>query len=380
MSPLREKIIERIKSEGPINFETFMEMALYYPGLGYYTKNSTKIGRTGDFYTSPHLHSIFGAMIGRQMEEMWTIIGKPDIFHVVEMGAGMGYLAKDMLEYLNGKGRRAKSKEEKFFEHIRYTIVELNPAVRAKQQEMLSEFSEKVKWVSHINELKPITGCFLSNELLDAFPVRLIEVSDNRLIEIYVSIDGNNLVEVKMPCSIEVKEYLNEFGIDLTEGYKTEVNLKIKEWLNGVNNKLSKGFILTVDYGYPSQDYYSEDRNRGTLLCYYHHQINENPYQNIGEQDLTAHVNFSSLKKWGNELGLKTLGFCSQGTYFVSLGIDEVIIDLYGDSPDVFDVAKIKGLILPQGMGESHKVMIQYKGKDEPKLRGFSFRNQLKYL
>jgi SAM-dependent MidA family methyltransferase len=338
------------------------------------------IGRTGDFYTSPHLHSIFGAMLGRQMEEMWIIIGKPDIFHVVEMGAGMGYLAKDMLEYLNGKGRRAKSREEKFFEHVRYTIVELNPAVRAKQQELLSEFSDKVKWVSHINELKPITGCFLSNELLDAFPVRLIEMSDNGLKEIYVSMDGNDLVEVKMPCSAEVKEYFNEFDIKLPEGYKTEVNLKIKDWLSEVGNKLSEGFILTIDYGYPAQDYYSEDRNRGTLLCYYHHQINENPYQNIGEQDLTAHVNFSSLKKWGNEVDLKTLGFCPQGAYFVSLGIDEVIIEFYGDSPDVFDVAKIKGLIMPQGMGESHKVMIQYKGKDEPKLKGFLLRNQLKYL
>jgi SAM-dependent MidA family methyltransferase len=374
VSPLKEKIIERIESEGPINFETFMEMALYYPGLGYYTKDSTKIGRAGDFYTSPHLHSIFGAMIGRQMEEMWTIIGNPDIFHVVEMGAGMGYLAKDMLEYLEGK---------KIFKHLKYTIVEVNPTVRAKQQELLSEFKDNIKWIFSIDEIEPVTGCFLSNELLDAFPVRLIEVSnnpDNGLKEIYVSIDGDDLVEIKMPCSAEVKTYLNEFDIKLPEGYKTEVNLKIKDWLIEVTNKLLEGFILTIDYGYPAQDYYSEDRNRGTLLCYYQHQINENPYQNIGEQDLTAHVNFSSLKKWGDELGLKSLGFCSQGTYLVSLGIGEIIKELYGDSPDVFDVAKIKGLIMPQGMGESHKVMIQYKGKTEPGLRGFSFRNQLKYL
>jgi SAM-dependent MidA family methyltransferase len=374
VSPLKEKIIERIESEGPINFETFMEMALYYPGLGYYTKDSTKIGRAGDFYTSPHLHSIFGAMIGRQMEEMWTIIGNPDIFHVVEMGAGMGYLAKDMLEYLEGK---------EIFKHLKYTIVEVNPKVRAKQQELLSKFKDNIKWIFSIDEIEPVTGCFLSNELLDAFPVRLIEVSnnpDNGLKEIYVSIDGDDLVEIKMPCSTEVKTYLNEFDIKLPEGYKTEVNLKIKDWLIEVTNKLLEGFILTIDYGYPAQDYYSEDRNRGTLLCYYQHQINENPYQNIGEQDLTAHVNFSSLKKWGDELGLKSLGFCSQGTYLVSLGIGEIIKELYGDSPDVFDVAKIKGLIMPQGMGESHKVMIQYKGKTELGLRGFSFRNQLKYL
>lgn len=377
MSSLKQKIIEKIKSEGPINFETFMEMALYYPGLGYYTKDSTKIGKTGDFYTSPHLHSMFGAMIGRQMEEMWTTIGRPEIFHIVEMGAGMGYLAKDMLEYLKGARRKG------IFEHLRYTIVELNPTIKAKQQELLSEFKDKVNWVSGMNELEPVAGCFLSNELLDAFPVRLIESPNspnNELKEIYVSIDGDDLVEIKMPCSNDVKEYFKEFGIELPKDYKTEVNLKIKDWLSEVNNKLSEGFILTIDYGYPALDYYSEERSSGTLLCYYQHQINENPYQNIGEQDLTAHVNFSSLKKWGDNLGLKTIGFCAQGTYLVALGIDEVIMELYGDSPDVFDIAKIKGLILPQGMGESHQVMVHYKGNRESALRGFALRNQTKYL
>lgn len=381
MDYLKQKIIEKIKSEGPISFETFMEMSLYYPELGYYTKDSTKIGRAGDFYTSPHLHSIFGAMIGRQMEEMWTAIGEPEIFQVVEMGAGMGYLAKDMLEYLErsrdkGQGSR---KEKDIFKHLKYTIVELNPVIKKHQQELLKEFKDKIDWISYVTELEPVTGCFLSNELLDAFPVRLIEM-DDEINEIYVSADGDDFVEVKMPCSDEVKKYLKEFGIELPKGYKTEVNLKIKDWLKEINTKLLEGFILTLDYGYPALDYYSEDRNRGTLLCYYQHRINEDPYQNIGEQDLTAHVNFSSLKRWGDELGLRTIGFCPQGTYLIALGIDEVIMELYGDSHDVFDIAKIKGLILPQGMGESHKVMVHYKGNREPALRGFALRNQTKYL
>ncbi|GER94821.1 SAM-dependent methyltransferase [hot springs metagenome] len=374
MSSLKQKIIEKIRSEGPINFETFMEMTLYYPGLGYYTKDSAKIGRTGDFYTSPHLHSIFGAMIGKQMMEMWELIGRPEIFHVVEMGAGMGYLAKDMLEYLSGSKSNDKRQKD-IFEHLKYTIVELNLAVKTKQQELLSEFMDKVNWISNLNELESVTGCFLSNELLDAFPVRLVEM-DNEIKEIYVSLNGDDFVEIKMPCTREVEEYFREFGIELPKGFRTEANLKIKSWLKEVSNKLFKGFVLTIDYGYPAEDYYSEDRNRGTLLCYHQHQINENPYQNIGEQDLTAHVNFSSLKKWGDELGLKTIGFCPQGTYLVSLGIDEVINEIYGDSPDFFEIAKIKGLILPQGMGESHKVMVQYKGDGEPILRGFALRNQ----
>ncbi len=370
MSLLKQKIIEKIRTEGPINFETFMDMCLYYPGLGYYAKDTTKIGRVGDFYTSPHLHSMFGAMLGRQMEEMWMIIGKPEIFHAVEMGAGMGYLAKDMLEYL---------KNRNIFQHIRYVIVEISPHMKANQERLLSEFRDKVSWASSINELESVTGCFMSNELLDAFPVRLVEM-DNELKEIFVSVEEDDLVELKMACSKEVVEYFQEFSIELSKGYRTEVNLKIKEWLREVSNKLSQGFILTIDYGYSAHNYYSEDRNRGTLLCYHQHQINENSYRNIGEQDLTAHVNFSSLKKWGDKLGLKTIGFCPQGTYLVSLGIDEVIIELYGDSPDAFEIAKVKGLILPQGMGASHNVMIQYNGDGEPKLRGFAFRNQMKYL
>ncbi|MBI3593124.1 MAG: SAM-dependent methyltransferase [Nitrospirae bacterium] len=148
---MKNKIIERINSEGPISFETFMEMALYYPDLGYYTRESAKIGRTGDFYTSPHLHHIFGAMIGRQMEEMWVFMERPEIFHVVEMGAGMGYLASDMLEYLRNK---------ELFGRIKYTIVELNQSMRANQKILLKEFPNKVGWVSDIEELETVSGCF----------------------------------------------------------------------------------------------------------------------------------------------------------------------------------------------------------------------------
>lgn len=399
---LKQLIIEKIKAKGPITFETFMEMALYYPGLGYYVKDSAKIGRAGDFYTSSHLHPIFGAVLGRQMKEMWELLGSADPFEIVEMGAGMGYLAKDMLEYLKQSAIRSQKSEgatgglslftdeakrsrrigtvpdhEKgnFFECVKYTIVELNPAMKAKQQALLEGFEDKVLWVSNLDELESIRGCLLSNELLDALPVRLVEM-DEELMEIYVDVGDDGLAEIKMPCSDEIKDYFKAYSIVIARGYRTEVNLMLKVWLRDVSRMLKEGFVLTVDYGYPAYEYYSEERSRGTLLCYYQHQTNENPFQNIGEQDLTAHVNFSSLKKWGEEFGLKTVGYSSQGTYLISLGIDEVMKELYGDSPDPFEVAKIKGLILPQGMGESHKVMIQYKGEGAPKLRGFAVRNQ----
>ncbi|MEK6651847.1 MAG: SAM-dependent methyltransferase [Nitrospirota bacterium] len=384
MNPLEQKIIGKIKTKGPITFKNFMEMALYEPELGYYTSQNTKIGRAGDFYTSSHLHPIFGMMIGKQIEEMWEIMEKPSAFQIVEMGAGAGYVCKDMLDYYKGfKGSRVQgaSKEKEIYKHLQYSIVELNPVMRENQKNLLADFSDKVRWVSSLNELNGINGCILSNELLDAFPVHLIEMEDE-IKEVFVGADGEALKEIKeKPDTNEISDYLKEFSIELPKQYRTEINLDIKKWLNEVNNALTEGFILTIDYGYPSWDYYSEDKDRGTLLCYHKHQVVEYPYQHIGEQDITAHVNFSSVKKWGEKLGINTIGFCQQGTFLMSLGIDEAIAEIHKNSSDyLFEVARIKKLILPGTMGETHKVMIQYKGNGEPKLRGFSMKNQTKNL
>src|SRR5208283_3404823 len=340
---LKQKIANQIKTEGPISFETFMALALYDPEFGYYTRPSAAIGRAGDFYTSPHLHMIFGMMIGRQLEEMWEVMGRPDKFQIVEMGAGMGHLAKDILDYIITKELSG---------HIDYSIVELNPAVREQQQTLLRGHAGKIRWFSGLSDIGTVAGCFLSNELLDALPVHLV-VKRDELMEVFVSLrdeHDNTLTEVERPCDNTIAAYLQDFSIDLPKGHKTEINLKIEQWLTEVSKKLERGFILTIDYGYSSAEYYSDERSAGTLLCYYKHQVNEDPYQHIGEQDITAHVNFSSVRKWGEELGLRTEGYCPQGTYLVSLGIDELITEMYGQSPELFEMAKIKGLIFPQGM------------------------------
>jgi len=357
-----------MRKEGPITFEAFMDMALYEPGLGYYSSEDTEIGRAGDFYTSQHLHPAFGALIARQLEEMWQIMGKPADFHIVEPGAGAGLMCMDIMRYLESR---------EMFQSLAYTIAEVNPSLELKQRKLLARFTGRISWVSSLKELGEIKGCVLSNELLDAFPVHLIEMQDN-LHEIYVTFDGIDFREIKgTPSTKALAEYLNDFSLQLPKGYRTEINLRIKEWLETAGAALSRGFILTIDYGYPAQDYYSEERNRGTLLGYYRHQVNENPYSNIGEQDLTAHVNFSSLKRWGEKIGFSTLGFCQQGNFLISLGIDEIIRELYEDSKDyLFEVAKIKRLIFPGTLGETHKVMIQFKGEGVPRLRGFTMKNQ----
>lgn len=377
MNLLQKKIVEQIKKKGPMTFEHFMSMALYDPELGYYNTESGKIGRAGDFYTSSHLHPVFGAIMGRQIFEMWNLMGRPENFRIVEMGGGAGYFCKDLLDSLSSVDKFAD-----FFRALKYTIIERSPALRNRQQELLSEFSGKIDWLTALSECGRITGCIFSNELLDAFPVHLVRMEDN-LKEIYLDFaEGQGFMEIAGDLSNEeILPYFRDFSPELRKGYTTEVNLGIRDWLREINDVLDKGFILTIDYGYPAWDYYSEDRDRGTILCYHKHQINENPYQNIGEQDITAHVNYSAVKKWGEEIGIKTAGFCGQGVFMVSLGIDEDIKKIAEEAEDyVFEIARIKKLILPQGMGESHKVMVQYKGFGPPALQGFSIRNQIKSL
>jgi SAM-dependent MidA family methyltransferase len=368
MNLLKQKIIEEIARNGPVPFDRFMEMALYEPSLGYYASENTEIGKKGDFYTSQHVHSIFGMMIGRQFEEMRDIIGKPDVFYIIEPGAGAAYLCRDVLDYLNSR---------KLIDHFLYIIQENNEHVKKRQQNLLNVYSDKVRWVSSLDEIGNVKGCVFSNELLDAFPVKIIEQTDT-LQEVYVTYEADEIKENLDELSTEeIVDYFNDFGITLPYKYRTEVNLRISDWLRAVSALLSEGFVFTIDYGYPAWDYYSEERNRGTLLCYHKHQYNENPYQFVGEQDITAHVNFSSVRKWGDERGFKTIGFCQQGVYLVSLGIDEMIQTFPQDSKEyLFEIAKIKKLILPGTIGETHKVMIQYKGDSRPELRGFSIKNQ----
>ena len=179
MRSLQEKIIRLIKTQGPVTFEQFMAMALYDPGFGYYNTTSGKIGRAGDFYTSSHLHPVFGAVMGRQIKEMWDMMDRPEKFLIVEMGAGAGYFCKDMLDSL---------RHTDFFEALHYTIVERSPAMMVNQQRLMKEYSGIVDWISDLGEISNVTGCIFSNELLDAFPVHLVRMEDS-LREIYLDYD-----------------------------------------------------------------------------------------------------------------------------------------------------------------------------------------------
>lgn len=388
MNDLEKKISRRIRREGPLTFASFMEMALYDPDYGFYASVQQRIGREGDFYTSSHLHPVFGAIVAKQIMDMWTVIGTPDDFAIVEMGAGEGYLCYDILTWLrdavdvpDGTENEEMHTGHDFYDHVRYIIVEKNPFLIARQKERMKDHGGKVAWVADVRDTGSVTGCIFSNELLDAFPVHLVRMEDT-LKEIFIDHDGHAFHERSFPPSTEaLARYFADSGITLSPGHTTEVNLRIKDWLSEIAAVLSRGFVFTIDYGYPAEEYFCDDRNRGTLMCYHRHQLNEDVFAHIGQQDITAHVDFSCLKRWGAEISLQPVGYCSQGTFLLANGIDREIARLAETSPDyLFELARIKKLFMPQGLGESHKVMIQYKGSGIPKLRGFSIRNQLRIL
>lgn len=346
MSQLKQIIKDRIKQKGLLPFDEFMEMALYYPGLGYYTREDIKIGRSGDFFTASHLGEVFGLLLSRQIEIFRQRLDCSWEFTVTEIGPGTGHLAKDILQCLH---------------EIKYNLVEINPWLVEHQKKMLQPMKEAtIKWFTSIEQLEPFTGVIICNEILDAFPVRIVETVNGGLMEVYVTADENDeLEEVLLPARKDTTEYIKEFApwiLDY-EKYRTEVNLAIKPFIEKLSKVLKNGYLLIFDYGYDSEQYYHLHRNKGTLLCYYKHTINENPYINIGRQDITAHINFTALEKWANEFGFKLEGYFSQGSYLVSLCNEEVLEKIQQKNL----IQQFKRLVLPQGMGESHRVMILSK-------------------
>jgi len=360
-------ITEEIREKGPISFRVFMDMALYYPELGYYASPGEKLGRKGDFYTSPHLTPVFGEMLGRQLLEIGNFLDDGD-FTVVEMGAGKGLLASDILNFL-------KEENKVFYDRINYRIIEVSPYLREIQMEAMKGHQASWHW-SLDDFINGIKGVFISNELVDSFPVHQIVIKDMRLREVFVDYVDGQFVEVfKDPSTDSLQDYFDELGVSLPEGYRTEVNLDAVRWIEKIRKILEKGFVVTIDYGYLSEELYQHYRSRGTLMCYYKHTASEDPYIRVGFQDITSHVNFSALIHWGKKEGLELTGFTSQAHFLINMGIDEYLKDLAGESSDYQDYLKrmlpIKNLLMP-GMGEAFKVLIQHKGIETPSLKGLS--------
>ncbi|WP_392531908.1 class I SAM-dependent methyltransferase [Nostoc sp. C117] len=362
-----------------ITFAKFMDMVLYHPEHGYYSSDAVKIGFQGaDFFTSPNLTADFGELLAEQFFQMWEILGRPLTFSLVEMGSGQGLLALHILKYY-------QLQYPDFFTALEYIIVEKSPTLRQEQQQCLQDLP--VRWCN-LEDIPPnsINGCFFSNELVDAFPVHQFTLETGELQEIYVTTDSNEeqtnapyplFIEVTgKPSTPKVAEYFDLVGIDLAsgaypDGYRSEINLAALNWLSIVADRLQCGYVLTIDYGYPASRYYNPRRSQGTLQCYYHHRFHDNPYINIGRQDITAHVDFTALERWGDRCGLEKVGFIQQGLFLMALGLGLRISAISYQKQPLSQLLKrrdaLHQLLDPTGLG-GFGVLIQSKGLEKTKI------------
>lgn len=317
---MRTILMDRIKRQGRVPFAEFMELALYHPEYGYYNTPREKIGREGDYYTSPSVHPVFGGLIACQINQMWEVLGRPSPFFIIEGGPGKGFLCLDIVN-------RARGFFPLFFENIRYVLSDQSPRMIARQKTLLKDLASSVpiEWLDPQNLLKQeekFIGCFLSNELIDSLPVHVVQQDGGRLREVFLALKGDSLLEIlDAPSSPSLAAYLESYGCPLEEGQRAEIHLKALDWLEKVNRILKRGFILTIDYGFEGPELYAPSRFGGTLLSYFRHTASSNLYERIGSQDITAHVNFTALIRKGEEMGLKKLGFTEQYKFLLALGL-----------------------------------------------------------
>lgn len=366
MQLLRNLIIHTIDKKGKITFAEFMRMVLYHPKYGYYNSDTERIGRFGDYYTSPTVHSMFGELIAKQLEEMWRLMGE-EVFTVVEMGANKGWLCHDILRWV-------KKEYPGFYHKLSYIIIEVNPYAKERQRlllDSLGPIGEKVSWHLYTEDgfsFDRIQGCFLSNEFVDALPVHRIKIKNQIPHELYVGYNGSSFCEIEDMISTQALEkYLEINHIELKEGRVYEINLEVMEWLKRVSEWLQKGFVLTIDYGDTIDGLQQGNDTGGMLRCFYKHTVNRDYYERLGEQDMTTHVDFTNLMNAGELAGLKVTGLTKQSYYLIALGI---LKRLNMASNDMNTILKVKNLFHPEAMGEVFKVLIQHKNIEDPRLTG----------
>lgn len=375
MSALEGIISAEIEDHGPITFERFMELALYHPQWGYYSTPVEKIGRGGDFYTAPTVSPLFGAMVARQLEEMWRLAECPETWTLVEFGPGTGKLAGDIMSELSAN-------YPAFYRAVTYYLVEVGTGLRERQQQALSGHAAAAKfnWVPDLAGIDTagFEGCVLANELVDAFPVHLVQQREGRLAELYVDRDSNRGFRFVAgnPSTAKLEEYLAMQEVTLEEGQRAEINLRTADWLSETANHLRRGFILVIDYGTTTADLYGRHRFKGTLRSFHKHRLVDDPLLNPGVQDITAHVNFTALALQGRQAGLQPHGPVTQPQFLLNLGI---LDSLRGYDSFTFDpgmhkrAAAIKQLVLPGGMGDIFKVLVFSKGLEPaPPLTGLT--------
>ncbi len=350
-------------SGGWVGFERFMELALYAPGMGYYSGGTHKFGAAGDFITAPEISPVFAQTLAAQARQIMALSAP----QIIEVGAGSGRLAADLLLELEARDALPE----------RYSILELSGELRERQRNTIAQavphFAERVDWLDCLPE--HFEGLVLANELLDAMPVHLVVWNGGDILERGVSWENNAFVWHDLPAEGRVLERAQAIAAEypLPEGYLSELCLASTDWTTAWANILGKGALLLIDYGFPRHEYYHPQRDTGTLMCHYRHHAHTEPFFLPGLQDITAHVDFTSIVESGFEAGLEFLGYTTQAVFLLNCGLPEVLARTpVEDTVRYLPLAQaVQKLISPAEMGELFKVIALGKGIGEP-LIGFA--------
>ena len=375
---LRTLIVRRIRDRGPLTVAAFMEMALYHPELGYYTRASRRTGRAGDFYTSVDVGPQFGTLLAAQLDEMRGVLGAAgeSRFDLVEAGAGNGQLARDVLD-------AAASAYPALDAAMSLTLVETSPAARAAHAETLGPHRNRPH-ASTAALPERISGAIVANELLDALPTHAVTMTADGLREVYVDTAGGRFVErAGPPSSPALGRYFERLGVTPDRGWRGEVNLAAVDWVRTAARSLARGFLILIDYGHPARELYAGHAG-GTLTTFHRHLVDaagaepdrpDGPawLADPGERDITSHVDFTSIERAARDEGLQVLGFVDQTRFLLGLGALDDPAAAAGTTGALRHRLALKTLLAPGGLGSSHQVLMLGKGVGRPALKGCSF-------
>ena len=368
---MRRGLAERIRGQGGVlGFDACMEYLLHDPQGGYYSHHSGDFSAQGDFVTAPELSPLFASCLARQCEEILDAL--PPQADILELGAGSGQLAADLLPKLSSRMNR-------------YLIFEPSESLRRCQRRKLREYGDKVVWLECLPDT-PIHGVILANEVADALPVHAIVIRSGNVRERVVGLDKDGMPgwqerEAGAELRMAVERRLGDRVKDLPSGYVSEINLRLDPWMRGLSDCLRQGVVLCIDYGYPAREYYHPQRVEGTLLCHYRHHLHADPFLFPGLQDITASVDFSALAHAAADAGFEVRGYASQAWFLLANGLEEELRDQSGENPIKHaDLSRqAQTLTLPGEMGERFKAIACAKAYNGG-LRGWSLRDQRHFL
>jgi SAM-dependent MidA family methyltransferase len=372
VNPLRQKIEQEIRERGPISFSRYMELCLYDPELGYYSRNAQQFGKAGDFYTSSDVHAVFGRLLARQFDEMWRTLGSPDHIELVELGAGRGLFAQDVLDW-------SQKKFPDFSRALRYVLVEGSSALRSRIEQTLKLRLESGK--AELTALFPldegsphVPTIIFANEFFDALPVEILSAKGSLRVDVR---DGR-FIETWTQSSSDELEFIDRYSVQPELDERIEVPLAAQQNMDRIAASVRNGFFIAIDYGYTREEQLA-GRHHGTLKAIRQHSVSASPYEAPGEQDITADVNFTALAAAAEKHGMQTHKLITQSQFLLGIGEANQFADAFEECRLPQEKAKVvlqlKHLVTPAGMGESFQVLIASKGVKQEKAESLSGLN-----